>query len=200
MKVPALITVLFVILAGVTAARHGTPYALDAAGHRWALAHRDHATVDVAIAVTDTGTGVVAYALAALAGAFSGWGTWWRGAFLGAAILAVGQVLRLALAVWIGRSRPPAADWASAAGGPAMPSGHTSSATIVAILLLYYLHQRTRNRAVLALPVLWAVAVGFTRVYLGMHWITDVIAGFLFAIAWTTAIITLFTSLQGRNS
>lgn len=171
--------------------RHGTPFAADAAAHRWMLARRGRALTDVAVVVTDSGTSPWAQILAAVAGALAvprRW--WWRGALVGLAALVVGQQLRLALALAVDRARPPIADWAVHATGPALPSGHTTTSALVAAGLVAAVLRRTppgRARttaatiAVAALAAVWAVAVGVTRVYLGVHWPTDVAAGWLLA-------------------
>ena len=92
----------------------------------------------------------------------------------------------------IGRTRPPQADWAHAASGYAFPSGHTTSSAIVAALFWVALgrralmrYWRVQGRLV---AVAWAISVGVTRVYLGVHWPTDVVGGWLLTLALTLAV------------
>ncbi|MET8405364.1 phosphatase PAP2 family protein [Streptomyces sp900116325] len=177
------------ILAVLTMSAHGAPTSMEVSAHRWALSHRSAVMVDVAVVVTTSGTSWAAYSLAAVAGALADRRFWWRGAVAGVLILAAGQALRMALAAVIGRERPSPADWAWTASGPAMPSGHTTTSAIVAVLLAVGLARRVPGRGrpwACAAPLLWAVAVGATRVYLGMHWPGDVLAGWLLAAAWTS--------------
>ncbi len=64
------------------------------------------------------------------------------------------------------------------------PSGHamSSMATVVALLVLSW---NTRWRwLVLALGSLYVVGIGWTRLYLGVHYPSDVLAGWMIAIAW----------------
>lgn len=65
----ALLGVLFAVLAGTVAARHGAPVGPDLPLHRWALRHRQHTVTSMSVALTSTGTGVIAYLVASLAGA-----------------------------------------------------------------------------------------------------------------------------------
>jgi membrane-associated phospholipid phosphatase len=112
----------------------------------------------------------------------------------GLAHLAAGQLLRTAVALSIDRARPPAADWAWHASGPALPSGHTTTSAMVAGLFVVAALHRLRGRARAALipvAVLWAFAVGATRVHLGMHWPTDVLAGWLLAVVWVALVAPL---------
>jgi len=72
--------------------------------------------------------------------------------------------------------------------GTSFPSGHaTASAVLFATLALYVGRGRTfGTRAVLwSLAVIVPVAVGLSRVYLGAHWPTDVLAGFALGAFWT---------------
>jgi membrane-associated phospholipid phosphatase len=176
------LVVALAVLSACVIAAHGRPLAWDLALHAAALRHRTAAVTRVAIALT-TWEQVPAYTFAAVGGLLcSRPRPGWLGAAVGAACLGVGQLARLTLSVAMGRPRPAAADWLVPAGGYAFPSGHTTTATMAAGLLGLGLTRllRGRWRAVgLVLVACWAVAVGWTRLYLGVHWPSDVLAGWL---------------------
>ena len=75
------------------------------------------------------------------------------------------------------------------------PSGHTINATAFAMLVGYTCWHLVRSRAARTLLVtgcvLWALGMGLSRVYLGHHWLTDVLAGFAFGFAWSVVVIVL---------
>ena len=185
---------LFAGLAVVVTAAGGAPLPGDLAVHDAAVGSRTRLVTGAAIAVTTSGTGVPGYLLAAAAGAAAvrrrrapaagdpRWPTRTRvGVALAVLALAGGQLVRAGLAAWIGRVRPPTADWAWHAGGPAFPSGHATTSALVAGLWWAALSGTRHARAGRRIAVGWAVAVGLTRVELGVHWPSDVLGGWLLA-------------------
>jgi undecaprenyl-diphosphatase len=101
------------------------------------------------------------------------------------------------------RARPPIADWAAPAGGNSFPSGHTTAATIGAGLLAWAVCRHLPNpagrAAVWGLAVLYAATVGWSRVWLGVHWPLDVAGGWLFGTGWLAAAGTVIAA-AGRGS
>ncbi|MER5726738.1 phosphatase PAP2 family protein [Streptomyces sp. NPDC002138] len=169
----------------------------DAGLHRWSVEHRPPVASASARALTHTGTGFLPYVLLVLAGCYVGRTTRQRAGTAAALLLCLGagQTVRYAVMTLIARPRPPAADWAAQASGWSFPSGHTSTAAMTAGLLIAALFLR-RDAKVPALTVvligLWGASVGLTRVYLGVHWFTDVIGGWLFATAWLSLIACVY--------
>jgi len=95
----------------------------------------------------------------------------------------------------VGRARPPVADAVPPyVTSAAFPSGHALNNTVVACLVAYLLLLHLTSllwRIVsMALAVVWFVTIGLTRVFLGYHWLTDVMAGWLLGLAWTVMVIT----------
>lgn len=96
----------------------------------------------------------------------------------------------------VGRMRPPLVDAVPPFEvSPSFPSGHTLNATVVAGILCYLALHWFRTRGVrtlaLALCVVYALAMGLSRVYLGHHWLTDVLAGWTLGTAWVLVVVTL---------
>lgn len=82
------------------------------------------------------------------------------------------------------RARPPLADLLGAASSSAaFPSGHTTAGTVLAgLVVLAAVGAGASRRALRHLAVaaaLFASAVGASRIYLGYHWFTDVVAGWV---------------------
>ncbi|MGW2485904.1 phosphatase PAP2 family protein [Streptomyces sp. NPDC001606] len=187
----------FALLAGLVAAGHGAPSALDRALLSWSVGHRPPAAVAVARVLTATGTGAVPYALAALAGLVAARTPRQRlpAALLGMVCLGAGQAVRYGVMDLVARARPPHAGWRTPASGWSFPSGHTTTAALAAGLLVLALCLRApRGRTVLCgAAVCWAAAVGLTRVFLGVHWFTDVLGGWLFATGWLAVLLAAVT-------
>lgn len=96
----------------------------------------------------------------------------------------------------IGRTRPPLPESIPPYEYSAsFPSGHTLNATVIAGVLCYLMLHWFRTRGVrlawIAVSAAYALAMGFSRVYLGHHWLTDVIAAWLLGLAWLAVVIVL---------
>jgi undecaprenyl-diphosphatase len=96
---------------------------------------------------------------------------------------------------FVHRPRPPADIHLTRVTASAFPSGHAtqSLATLVALAVLAgAVIPRMRARPVATVVAVGlAFGVGWSRVYLGVHWTTDVIAGWLIAAAWVSVALWL---------
>ena len=109
---------------------------------------------------------------------------WWRllALFLG---VAIGQAVLNILKVIFQRPRPQTEMYVFSYS---FPSGHVFSATVIYGFCIYLTFRFIKNAtvkwllsAVLALPIL---LIGFSRIYLGVHWLSDVLAGYVAGFAW----------------
>lgn len=110
-----------------------------------------------------------------------------------AATMLGGALIDSVLKTVVNRARPVFAHPVATAPGPSFPSGHAFTATLGAgVVLLVVLPLLPRRGRVVAwlLAVLVAFAVGYSRIALGVHWISDVVGGWLLGVgllAGTTA-------------
>jgi membrane-associated phospholipid phosphatase len=113
------------------------------------------------------------------------------------AVTALGSsLLNRAIKATVDRARPHLADPVAAAAGKSFPSGHTQSAVVgCGILVLVFLpviHRRARPW-VFAAAGLFVLLIGFSRIALGVHYLSDVIGAILIGLAWLLAMTAAFS-------
>jgi undecaprenyl-diphosphatase len=104
------------------------------------------------------------------------------------AVLLGGIELPNAVKAVVGRPRPPVSERLVSIGSSSFPSGHaTQNAAILPALALAAIALGANRRISLGLAVAGAALVGASRVFLGVHYPSDVLAGWLLGAAWLAA-------------
>ncbi|MEU2026372.1 phosphatase PAP2 family protein [Streptomyces sp. NPDC016469] len=116
---------------------------------------------------------------------------WWRGArplaVWVAATTLLSALVQQGVKAAVDRGRPQWADPVDSAHYAAYPSGHAMTATVSCGLLLWLLHRSGARRGVwwaaVGAAAVSVLGVGLTRLYLGVHWPSDVLGGWLLGAA-----------------
>ena len=134
--------------------------------------------------------GTVAVTAAVVIAGAVGWRLGRRDAAVAVAVSVLGgMLLSSALKLIVARGRPPAATALIALPGThSFPSGHAMASVCLAValgfLVLVSRRPRTVKIALVGLLALYALGVGFSRVYLGVHWPSDVVASWVVGGVW----------------
>ena len=117
----------------------------------------------------------------------------------------LGGLLNSTVKVIVDRPRPTWAEPVATAGGMSFPSGHAMAVTVnYGALLLAFLPliaRRWRPYAV-GVGVTIILAVGISRLVLGVHYVTDVLGGYLLGAAWlalSTAAFSVWRAERGKS-
>ncbi len=159
----------------------------DQSAARFAARHASTLSTTVLRDFTQFGGAVVIVPLAVVVAIIAVW-HFRSAAVVGFLFFVVaGQFAVADLIKWIvGRTRPNI-DRLTGFAGPSFPSGHatTAAAVFAAFALLAGVGRSSRTKAALAaVAVALAVGIASTRVFLGVHWLTDVLAGLALGWAW----------------
>ena len=161
--------------------------------HRIAVAHP--AFTELMKLLSDSGTSVAWWIILGLAAC---WLAYRRLPRLVAFVLVTGvgsYLLNNAVKLLVGRARPKLSDPVAIAGGKSFPSGHAQAAIVgYGILLVVFLPAippRWR-RPVTALAALLVLLIGFSRIALGVHYLSDVIGAYLIGTVWLLGMIAVF--------
>jgi len=122
----------------------------------------------------------------------------YREAVFAAVALGGSALLNIGAKLFFARDRPSL--WESIAPETtySFPSGHAmGSMTLACVLVMLAWHTRWRW-PVLALMAPFVILVGLSRVYLGVHYPSDILAGWAVAMAWAVAAYLSVYRLQGR--
>ena len=160
----------------------------DARAHEWARTERTAGATLFFTVMTYVGTpvalGIIVTIVVAVLVA--------RGRFRWAAYLALtsalGSLLVVQLKLYYARARPDLAEALRNAHGYSFPSGHAMGSTIVCLAFAYLALRMKRpwkQRAAAIAGLLTVIcAISFSRVYLGVHWISDIGAGVAAGTVW----------------
>jgi undecaprenyl-diphosphatase len=112
----------------------------------------------------------------------------WASALLLALSVSGGMAISFGLKQWVDRARPDLAPHGDVVLTASFPSGHAMLSTVVGLTLGALLAQSVGARRlklyIMAVAVLLSLMIGASRVYLGVHWPTDVLAGWSVGAAW----------------
>jgi undecaprenyl-diphosphatase len=107
--------------------------------------------------------------------------------------------------VAVDRPRPSLVAPIATAHGKSFPSGHAMSSVVVygSLLLVFFpvLTRAWRRRCLVGVVVLMLV-IGFSRLALGVHYISDVVGGYVLGLAWlaaSTAAFSIWRVERGRR-
>jgi undecaprenyl-diphosphatase len=172
------------------AVKDGATHSFDVTTLKWLESHRVGILDRWLIEITALGTGLVVFFVAGIAALFLVL-TSHRYSALLLGVATVGELLlNTVLKTFYHRPRPSAVEPLATAFSSSFPSGHAMSAIVVygtiAYLIARLVHHRWERMLTCGLAALVILLISLSRVYLGVHYPSDVLAGAVVGLGWAT--------------
>ncbi|WP_454278983.1 phosphatase PAP2 family protein [Sphingomonas sp. Marseille-Q8236] len=149
---------------------------------------QSHALMRAAVDITALGSVPVLVLMVAVAAILLAARGWWLMAGVTVASGITGGMIVTLVKQSVARARPDLVPHWVDVSNASFPSGHAAGSAMVYLTLAALATQVTRHRrvrhAIVAMAVLLVGAIGVSRVYLGVHWPSDVAAGWCFGTLW----------------
>ena len=180
--------------------RHGYTQPFDEAVLRWMEHHQTPLLERLMLEVTMLGTWIVVLSIVGIAGLF----LWLTKHQYSAVLLLIstagGIGLNNILKVGFSRPRPQVFEWGTTVSSFSFPSGHAMSATVV-YMTVAYLAARLQKRhaarlATLAVAAVFVALICLSRLYLGVHYPSDVVAGVIIGLSWAAFCMATLEAIQ----
>lgn len=184
------------LLGGVTedVVNHDPLTLFDVTVMQWFHAHATPLGDRIFVAITDLGSPVAVGAIAVVVGTVLLIRRRWVLLAAWTTALVGGGLLDEVLKITIRRPRPPYAASFLHRFSFSFPSGHSIGALLAYGMLAYLLMLRLRHRgarvAVIFGTATLILVIGFSRIYLGVHYFSDVVAGYAAGVVWVAACIS----------
>ncbi|WP_242654229.1 phosphatase PAP2 family protein [Klenkia soli] len=127
---------------------------------------------------------------------------WATAVWVTVSVVGVG-VATSAIKELVGRVRPDFAEGGAQYGSLSFPSGHSSGIACLvttALVLAWPNLSRTARRWWTLTGVVVVAVVGTTRMLLGVHYLTDVLAGWAFGVGWTLLVVAVVEGVRWRRA
>jgi membrane-associated phospholipid phosphatase len=201
----------FLDLAELVHARNGLLQQTDQRVHDWAVKERSSDGTLFFVTMSTIGGPAGMAAIATIVGIGLAIRRRWRWLIYLAVTAGGGALIDFELKRYFVRARPDVAEMLRQAQGYSFPSGHAMGSTVVLGALAYLaIRASTRWRwkaAALALAITLVVSIAASRVYLGVHWVSDVGAGIAAGATWVTVTTVAYETFrrirgvrQGRST
>lgn len=178
----------------------GATLALDNSVLQWMAIHQSATATTAALEASALGTGTVVIMMALVAGMFLALTGQRRPAILLCVATIGGLALNLLLKLHYHRPRPHIFAWDTNVVSSSFPSGHAMNAVIVYGTIAFLAARLTDRRLVRLitqiLAVVVVVAICTSRLYLGVHYPTDVLGGAIIGAAWGTFCMASLEAVQ----
>jgi undecaprenyl-diphosphatase len=180
--------------------RSGRTQAFDESVLAYLAVHHSPVVEQAMLEITFLGTALVVVVIVVVAATF----LWLSAHRYSASLLLVatagGIVLNNVLKLGFSRPRPHVFAWGTQVMSSSFPSGHAMSAAVVYGTVAYLaarLQRRRLSRAItMLLAALMIVLISFSRLYLGVHYPSDVAAGVVVGLAWAAFCMATLEALQ----
>ncbi|MCE3554071.1 phosphatase PAP2 family protein [Pseudonocardia sp. RS11V-5] len=169
--------------------------AADVPALHWFVEHRSAGATVLALTVSTLG-GTASMAVLAAVGTLVLWfrRRRWEAVVVVVASAGAGLLVETLKNVY-DRPRPPEATRLAVETNYSLPSGHALGSTVVlgvlAAVAVVVLRSVAVRVAAVVLAVAAVVVIGLSRLYLGVHWLTDVLDGWLVGATWLALCVTL---------
>lgn len=189
---------IFLIFAAIVTG--GVTQAFDERTLAWLATHRTPFLNEAALEVTSLGNGFTLAVLILAVSVFL-WQTQHRWSVYLLLIAYVGgQILNRVLKNWFDRPRPSIVEHVDPVHSMSFPSGHAMISLIVYGSIAYLVARLEPTpglrRTTWALATILILGIGVSRMYLGVHYPSDVIAGFIAGLAWLAFVAAAFTAIR----